>query len=283
MQVLRLVIQHSCPLSDPVSSSRSARVSHLCHRGGEVILELRDSSPAELDSIAETYRGSGGIVELRSEDQESALVRFASCACCRSAKVISTMEASGYLFLPPSIYRPGGGEVYQFLGRGERIDPSVLTRLPLGVKVVQTGVLPLSSPEFEGGFLVPVGGLFQGVTARQRTAMVTAIRRGYYRIPRPVTTAELAHDLGVSREAFEALLRKAENKLLTALFPYLVLPEARPPESLPTAPAPVRASADPKGGATFASLPRGAPAPVGSSRTLPGRRGSAPPPIPAST
>ena len=283
MQVLRLVIQHSCPLSEPVAASRSARVSHLCHRGAEVILELRDSSPAELDGIAETYRGAGGIVELRSEDQGSALVRFPTCACCRSAKVISTMEASGYLFLPPSIYRPGGGEVYQFLGRGERIDPSVLTRLPLGVKVVQTGVLPLSSPEFEGGFLVPVGGLFQGLTARQRTAMVTAIRRGYYRIPRPVTTAELARDLEVSREAFEALLRKAENKLLTALFPYLVLPEARPPESLPTVPARAEVLADPKVVMAPVPLPRRAPVTVGSSRPLPGRRGSVRSSIPAST
>lgn len=240
MQVLRLAIRHTCPFSGPVASSRSARVTHLCHRGVEAILEVHDPDAAELEALVETYRALGGTVLLRSEDGTSSMVRFPSCACCRGARVIPTMEAGGHLYLPPSVYRSGGEEVYQFLGRGERIDPALLRDLPSGIEIVSTGVRPLSSPEFEGGFLVPVGGLFQGITPRQRTAVVNALRRGYYRIPRPVTTAELAQDLGISREAYDALLRKGENKLLSALFPYLVLPEGREGAApVPPAPEPV--------------------------------------------
>jgi predicted DNA binding protein len=97
----------------------------------------------------------------------------------------------------------------------------VLARLPPEVRVVRAGTKPLTALEFEGGFLVPVGVLFRELTERQRTALVAAIGRGYYRIPRSVRTEELAESFGISRPAFEALLRKAENKLIAAVFPYL--------------------------------------------------------------
>ncbi|TNA16087.1 hypothetical protein EMF73_33795, partial [Klebsiella pneumoniae] len=64
------------------------------------------------------------------------------------------------------------------------------------------------------------------LTPRQRQAIVLAFARGYYRIPHAVTTGELAQALEISREAFDALLRKAENKLLAALFPYLAAQSA---------------------------------------------------------
>lgn len=91
------------------------------------------------------------------------------------------------------------------------------------------GTKPLTSLDFEGGFLVPLGALFRGLTPRQRQAIVAATLRGYYRIPRSITTAELARGFGVSRPAFQALLRKAENKLLAGLFPYLTV-QGSPPE-----------------------------------------------------
>ena len=107
--------------------------------------------------------------------------------------------------------------------------------MPKEVDVVETAVRPLGEIGFEEGFLVPIGTLRRELTERQRLAIVTAVRRGYYRIPRPVTTAELAEELGISREAFEALLRKAENKLVLGLFPYLVLGAPfRPEEHAPS-------------------------------------------------
>lgn len=55
------------------------------------------------------------------------------------------------------------------------------------------------------------------LTARQRDVLRAAYDAGYYRIPRDVTTAELAETFDLDRRTVEEHLRRAENKLLGAL------------------------------------------------------------------
>jgi predicted DNA binding protein len=59
------------------------------------------------------------------------------------------------------------------------------------------------------------------LSPRQREALSTAMELGYYRIPRDVTTADVAAELDVERRTFEEHLRRAENKLVAALIEYL--------------------------------------------------------------
>jgi predicted DNA binding protein len=230
VQIVNLLVRHECLFSRPVAGAAGARVTHLCHRGKEAILEAHAPDPQILTSLVSEYRRVGGEVLYEERDSSAALVRFPACACCGSGKVIPTIEALGHLYLPPSGFS-AEGETYQFLAQEQRLESHLLDRLPPGVTVVRVGTKPLTSLEFEGGFLVPVGGLFRGLTVRQRQAILTGILRGYYRIPRAVKTEELARDFGISRAAFDALLRKAENKLATALFPYLTVQGSAPPES----------------------------------------------------
>ncbi len=222
MQVVRLLVNHECPFSRPVHRVETARVTHLCHRGEEALLEVHGPDASSLERLVAEYRTIGGEVLYEERDRTAALVRFAACACCRAGRVIPTLEGQGYLYLPPSSYSTEG-ESYEFLAEEARLDPHFRDRFPSDVTVERVGTQPLRSLEFEGGFLVPIGVLFRGLTDRQRQAIVSAILRGYYRIPRSVRTEELARSLGISRPAFEALLRKAENKLVAALFPYLTL------------------------------------------------------------
>ena len=231
MQLIRLTIRHPCPYSTPLAASPESHVTHLCHRAQETLLEVHGEDPAALERILQEYSRQGGEPIVRGEETSASLVRFPSCSCCRSGRVIPILEAEGLLYLPPSAYGKGGEEVYQFLSPTSGTDRHLLDRLPENVTVVAMAVRPLDELEFENGFLVPMGALFQEVTPRQRQALVTAVRHGYYRIPRPITTAELAAKMDISREAFETLLRKAENKLVTAMLPYLVLGETGQPES----------------------------------------------------
>jgi predicted DNA binding protein len=222
VRTVTLLVKHDCPFSRPVSTAEGVRVTHLCHRGKETMLEVHARDPKDLDRLVSEYEGIGGELLYREPDGGAALVRFPSCACCGSGQVIPTIERSGHLYLPPSAYS-AEGESYQFLAEERRLKSNLLESFPTGVEVVRMGTNPLTSLEFEGGFLVPVGALFRGLTDRQRLAIVTAILRGYYRIPHAVTTEELARGFGISRPAFDALLRKAENKLAGALFPYLTV------------------------------------------------------------
>ena len=80
---------------------------------------------------------------------------------------------------------------------------------------------------------MPVGVLFAGLTNRQRQAIVLGILQGYFRIPRGVRGEQLARRLGISRPAFDTLLRKAENRLVAALLPYLTVLGPWPLESRP--------------------------------------------------
>lgn len=53
-----------------------------------------------------------------------------------------------------------------------------------------------------------------GLTTPQREALVLAYRRGYFSIPREVTTAELADELGVSNQAVSERLRRGYARLV---------------------------------------------------------------------
>jgi predicted DNA binding protein len=67
----------------------------------------------------------------------------------------------------------------------------------------------------------PEAGSWYGLSEPQREALILAVRRGYYDIPRGCTTAELANELGISDQAVTERLRRAigafgRNALLTS-------------------------------------------------------------------
>ena len=66
----------------------------------------------------------------------------------------------------------------------------------------------------------PAGGPYFGLTHPQREALTTAVRGGYYSIPRTISTKELAAQLDISDQATTERLRRAiitltEHTLLT--------------------------------------------------------------------
>lgn len=64
---------------------------------------------------------------------------------------------------------------------------------------------------------------FSDLTERQMEALSKAYDHGYYSSPRKVTTESISATLGISRSTYEEHLRKAENKLIQSLMPYLKL------------------------------------------------------------
>jgi len=68
-----------------------------------------------------------------------------------------------------------------------------------------------------------VNSLFGEMTQKQMDSLLKAHRYGYYSSPREVTTENIARSLGVSRSTYEEHLRKAENRIMANLIPYLQL------------------------------------------------------------
>lgn len=52
------------------------------------------------------------------------------------------------------------------------------------------------------------------VTSAQREALVTATERGYYEVPRTVTTGDLAENLGTTQQSVSELLRRGTENLV---------------------------------------------------------------------
>lgn len=57
-------------------------------------------------------------------------------------------------------------------------------------------------------------GAAYGLTEKQRTALATALREGYFRVPREITQEELATELGVQSSAVSETLRRATAELV---------------------------------------------------------------------
>ncbi|WP_254544355.1 helix-turn-helix domain-containing protein [Halomarina pelagica] len=53
-----------------------------------------------------------------------------------------------------------------------------------------------------------------GLTKMQQETLTTAVDRGYYKVPRDVTAAELAHELGISHQALSERLRRGHETLI---------------------------------------------------------------------
>ncbi len=70
-------------------------------------------------------------------------------------------------------------------------------------------------------FLISTATLFGNLTNKQVRALIIALDNGYYKKPRSATAKEIAERMGVSRTSFVDHLRKAENKVLQSVAPYL--------------------------------------------------------------
>jgi len=81
----------------------------------------------------------------------------------------------------------------------------------------------LYNGEIHDSLCVSLSDLFSRLTEKQIKAFLGAYDSGYYRIPKKITAAELARKIHLSRTTFEEHLRKAENKVLSAIVPYLQL------------------------------------------------------------
>ena len=56
-----------------------------------------------------------------------------------------------------------------------------------------------------------------GLTDEQRETLTSAVRRGYFEVPRGVTLTDLAEDLGITRQAASERVRRGANTVLRAV------------------------------------------------------------------
>jgi predicted DNA binding protein len=184
------------------------------------LLQVPTRDVESLKAVGRAIRQAGRVVEEWSDTQGARLFLL-DCTCDRyEGSPWNLVEANRCWDLPPVVYRDGwvGLRVGSFEQRRpldlfdalkRRGNAELLRKRELSLNVLPSTVW--------------TGALFGDLTGRQGEALLAAHRQGYYASPRKVTTEAIAHRLGRGRTTYEEHLRKAENKVMASLIPYLEL------------------------------------------------------------
>jgi len=112
------------------------------------------------------------------------------------------------LTVPPVECHEGGASTFTIVGTEADIQAAV-DDAPDGVEVTVESV---------GGGPVATDGAVGRLSPRQRDAVETALRLGYYDVPRDATVEDVARELDCATATASEHLRKAESKLIRSLF-----------------------------------------------------------------
>ena len=156
-----------------------------------------------------------GVRERLVEDDERLLITEACLKEHERDHIEATLADHDCLLVPPLKYADGAKWC-----RVLALDPANLTAFYRDVaeehKVTVESKRRVESVSADRPLLT-LDSALPDLSPRQREVLRTAAEMGYYRIPRDTTTAEVADVVGVERRTLEEHLRRAENKLLTAL------------------------------------------------------------------
>ncbi len=168
----------------------------------------------------EKYASSIGRKVEGYKPTNDGLVMTMTCTCDILESMWNVIERNHGVVLHPAVYLDGWG-YFKLISFNEEDTKSLFSELTetgenelLGKKLVHMDAVPST---------VWVESFFSKLTEKQMEALVKAFDYGYYASPREVTTDSIASSLGVTRSTYEEHLRKAENRIMEAMVPYLKL------------------------------------------------------------
>ncbi len=142
------------------------------------------------------------------------------CLCTEQNSISRNIEACNLLHLSPMVCE-GGWEYYRVVAfRHED-----LKKLQLRLDKIGATVEVLRKVPFDGliasSMTLTADALLSRLTEKQTDALLEAYRDGYYILPRKLGVKEIARKRHIPRATFDEHLRKAENKIMASLIPYV--------------------------------------------------------------
>jgi predicted DNA binding protein len=221
-------LQHEkCPYNAFSKTHPSVVISHWCNWSRDV-LEIAHSAiqtdPKINRDLQELTRALGSKIIRKSYAKSNLQVVLFHCACDKiPPPTLPTIEKRNCLELQPTIYTEGW-EWYRVIAFSDRDLRNLFKDLDSNCETVQVvSRRSISDESVRDTFVLSTASLFGSLTQKQAKALITALDNGYYRLPRSATAGEIAERMGLPRTSFVDHLRKAENKVLQAVGPYLRL------------------------------------------------------------
>jgi predicted DNA binding protein len=218
-------LQHEkCPYNAFSKSHPSVVISHWCNWSKDVLeIAHRDiQNDAEIRrDIQELTKSLGSKIIRKSYAKSNLQVVLFHCACDKiPPPTLPVIEKRNCLELQPAVYTEGW-EWYRVIAFSERDLKNLFKDLDENCDVQIVSRRSISDESVRDTFLLSTASLFGGLTQKQLRALITALDNGYYRLPRSANAGEIAERMGLPRTSFVDHLRKAENKVLQAVGPYL--------------------------------------------------------------
>jgi len=181
------------------------------------LLQIPHQDPELVSHLERAIRKAGRVVD-HWVDAHSARLFLLKCTCDRYNSPWDLMDAHRCWDEPPLVYQDGWANfrVLSFEADGPIALYQDLLRQGKA-ELLRKREIPLD----EFPTYVWTHALFGELTGKQSQALLTANRFGYYSSPRSVTADHIATSLGLGRTTYEEHLRKAENRVISALMPYL--------------------------------------------------------------
>jgi predicted DNA binding protein len=221
-------LQHErCPYNEFSKTHPSVIISHWCNWSKDV-LEIAhreiQNDPEMKKDLQKLTKTLGAKIIRRSYARASVQVVFMHCACDQiPPPTLPVIEKRNCLELQPAVYSDGW-EWYRVIAFSDRDLKDLFKDLDKHCNPIEIiSKRSISDESVRDTFLLSTASLFGTLTDKQTRALMTALDNGYYRLPRNATAGDIARLMGVPRTSFADHLRKAENKVLQAVGPYLRL------------------------------------------------------------
>jgi len=213
-------VTHDCPFGNISRKFPSLKMFVWCNREYEVI-EVIVEKPEEYLAVMDELSKIGGIVD-ESSDRDRVHIVTKRCFCTSENSVGKNIDALDLLHVSPVVYERGW-EYFRVIAFRHEDLKKLLQRL----EEMAYGVEVLRRVPFNGfiasSLTLTADALFSDLTEKQMDALLTAYNNGYYRLPRQADVEAIASKKRVPRTTFQEHLKKAENKIIASLVPYMRL------------------------------------------------------------
>ncbi|MHA1951473.1 MAG: helix-turn-helix domain-containing protein [Candidatus Thorarchaeota archaeon] len=195
------------PLSEITKDNPSVKIFQWCNDEHD-IMELIMPKKEDYGQIRKDMSKAVEIVdEIHNGANTHVITKM--CSCGGPGTVQNYLGDPSLLLIPPIAYE-NGWENLRLILRGDGFEVEILRKKPFDGYIASSLTLTTDA-------------LFSGLTEKQVHALLTAFAQGYFRFPRGSDLQTIASKEQISRTTFLEHLKKAENKIITALIPHIQL------------------------------------------------------------
>lgn len=221
-------LQHDCPYNDLSKKLPEITFAHWCNHERHVLeISCEDKDLAVFEGLLKDLRSLERTLSVKitrkSFSARSAQLVTGKCNCDSIRRSVSPIiEKHNCLKIEPILYKHGW-EWYRILAFRQKDIGELCDELSSFTNLQIISRRALEETAVKESLVLSPRTLLGELTKKQSHALMVAIARGYYEIPKKISTDEIAKSLDLPRTTYEEHLRKAESKVMKAVAPILEL------------------------------------------------------------